>query len=37
MFEKTEKPGRGKAAGGGSLLGRQIPERGGMEVGKALP
>lgn len=37
MFEKMEKPGREKGVGGWSLLGRQIPERGGMEVGKALP
>lgn len=41
MFEKMEKPGRGKASGGWSLLGREISERGGMEVGKwrgkALP
>lgn len=34
MFEKMEKPGRGKAGGGWSLLGREISERGGMEVGK---
>lgn len=29
-----EKPGRGKAGGGWSLLAREISGRGGMEVGK---